>query len=185
MKNCVRTRYTLINRYLVLSYMFDNNDDDNNDNNNRSSAIQEERRGGASSPNQANDDSKSNDNFSFKYTESGGLTARYLLISFDSNTSILSSSTDISGSNLSQKTVPDSDKQELKDTIMQNNFFECKADYPPEKEDDPSLIAYSLAITIGDKTHTTAWTNTSRERPDSIANIVGSIRRITAKEKVV
>jgi hypothetical protein len=171
--------------------MFDNNDDDNN--NDRSSASQEERRGGgassSSSPNQANDDdnnnNNSNDNFSFKYTESGGLTARYLLISFDSNTNTLSSSTDISGSNLSQKTVPDSDKQELKDTIMQNNFFECKADYPPEKEDDPSLIAYSLAITIGDKTHTTAWTNTSRERPDSIANIVGSIRRITAKEKVV
>jgi hypothetical protein len=171
--------------------MFDNNDDNNND---RSSASQEERVGGASSsssPNQANDDddnndnNNSNDNFSFKYTESGGLTARYLLISFDSNTNTLSSSTDISGSNLSQKTVPDSDKQELKDTIMQNNFFECKADYPPEKEDDPSLIAYSLAITIGDKTHTTAWTNTSRERPDSIANIVGSIRRITAKEKVV
>jgi hypothetical protein len=176
--------------------MFDNNDGNNND---RLSPSQEERRGGrrgeasfgSSSPNQANDDddnnndNNSNDNFSFKYTESGGLTSRYLLISFDSNTNTLSSSTDISGSNLSQKTVPDSDKKELKDTIMQNNFFECKADYPPEKEDDPSLIAYSLAITIGDKTHTTAWTNTSRERPDSIANIVGSIRRITAKEKVV
>src|SRR5215212_379979 len=179
--------------------MFDNSYADNN--NDRSSASQEERRGGrerrggessSSSPNQVNEyddhdnnNNNSNDNFSFKYTESGGLTARYLLISFDSNTNTLSSSTDISGSNLSQKTVPDSDKQELKDTIMQNNFFECKADYPPEKEDDPSLIAYSLAITIGDKTHTTAWTNTSRERPDSIANIVGSIRRITAKEKVV
>jgi hypothetical protein len=176
--------YTLINHYLVLSPMFDNN--------NRSSASQEDRRGEgvASSSNQANADGDNknntiNKNFSFKYTESGGLTARYLLISFDSNTNTLSSSTDISGSNLSQKTVPDSDKQELKDTIMQNNFFECKADYPPEKEDDPSLMAYSLAITIGDKTHTTAWTNTSRQRPDSIANIVGSIRRITAKEKVV
>jgi hypothetical protein len=125
------------------------------------------------------------DYFSFKYTESVGLTARYLMISFDSNTNTLTSSTDISGSNLSQKTIPDSDKQELKDTIMQNNFFECKADYPPEKEDDPSLIAYSLTVTIGDKTHTTAWTNTSRERPDTIAKIVDSIRRITAKEKVV
>ena len=124
-------------------------------------------------------------NFSFKYTESGGLTSRYLLISFDSNTNTLSSSTDISGTSLSQKTVPGSDKQELKDSIMQNNFFECKADYPPEKEDDPSLVAYSLAITIGDKTHITAWTNTSRERPDSIVKIVDTIRRITAKEKVV
>ena len=75
----------------------------------------------------------------------------------DSNTNTLSSSTDISGTNLSEKTVPDSDRQELKDAIMQNNFFECKADYPPEKEDDPTLVAYSVAITMSsDKTHTTA-----------------------------
>ena len=154
------------------------------DSDDRSSGNQEEE---ASSPNQANgsNDNGNTSNFSFKYTESGGLTSRYLLISFESNTNTLSSSTDISGTNLSQKTVPDSDKQELKDTIMQNNFFGCKADYPPEKEDDPSLVAYSLAITIGDKTHTTAWTNTSRERPDSISNIVAAIRRVAAKEKVV
>ena len=116
------------------------------DNDKRSPANQEG--GGTSLPNQSNDNDNNN-SFSFKYTESGGLTARYLLISFDSNTNTLSTSTDISGSNLSQKTIPDSDKQELKDTIMQNNFFECKADYPPEKEDDPSLIAYSLAVIIG------------------------------------
>ena len=68
-----------------------------------------------------------------------------------SPTNTLSSSTDVSGSNLSQKTVPDSDKQELKDAIMQNNFFECEADYPPEKEDDLSLVAYSLTVTVGNK----------------------------------
>jgi hypothetical protein len=134
---------------------------------------------------QTTKDNNNTNNFSFKYTESGGLNARYLLISFDSNTNTISSSTDISGTNLSQKAVPDSDKQELKDAIVQNNFFECKADYPPENENDPSLVAYSLTVTVGDKTHTTAWTNTSRERPDTIAKIVDSIRRITAKEKVV
>jgi hypothetical protein len=157
------------------------------DNGTRPESANQRGEAAASSSNQENDnnDNNNSNNFSFKYTESGGLTSRYLLISFDSNTNTLSSSTDISGTNLSQKTVPDSDKQELKDSIMQNNFFECKADYPPEKEDDPSLVAYNLAITIGDKTHTTAWTNTSRERPDSISNIVAAIRRITAKEKVV
>jgi hypothetical protein len=153
-------------------------------NNNDNPSASQEREVEVSSPNKGNNN---NDNyyFSFKYTESGGLTPRYLLISFDSNTNTLTSSTDISGSNLSQKTIPDSEKQELKETIIQNNFFESKADYPPEKEDDLSLVAYSLAITIGDKIHTTAWTNTSRERPDSIAKIVDAIRRITAKEKVV
>src|SRR5919197_2566866 len=126
------------------------------------------------------------DYFSFKYTESVGLSARYLMISFDAITNTLTSSTDISGSNnLSYKPVSDSDKQELKDEITKNNFFNSKADYPPEKEDDPSLIAYSLAITIGDKTHTTAWTNTSKEMPDGLSKIVDAIRRITAKEKIV
>jgi hypothetical protein len=104
----------------------------------------------------------SNDDFLFKYTESGGLTARYLMISFDSKTNTLTSSTDSSGSNLSQKSISDSDKQELKDTIAKNNFFESKNDYPPKKENDPSLIAYSLAVTIGgDKTRATTWTNDS------------------------
>jgi hypothetical protein len=156
------------------------------DNNNSSSSGQGGEGGGArievSSSNKGDND---NYYFSFKYTESGGLTARYLLISFDSNTNTLTSSTDISGSNLSQKTISDSDKQELKETIIQNNFFESKADYPPDKEDDPSLVAYSLAITIGDKTHTTAWTNTSKEMPDSIKKVIDEIKKVVTKEKVV
>jgi hypothetical protein len=127
----------------------------------------------------------SNDDFSFKYTESGGLTARYLMISFDSKTNTLTSSTDISGSNLSQKSISDSDKQELKDTIAKNNFFESKTDYPPEKENDSSLIAHSLAVTIGSgKTRTTKWTNDSKELPDGVTNIIDAIRRITARESI-
>ena len=41
-----------------------------------------------------------NTEFSFKYTESGGLTNRYLLISYNSKTNVITSSTDISGSNI-------------------------------------------------------------------------------------
>ena len=126
------------------------------------------------------------DDFSFKYTESGGLTARYLLISFDSKTNNLTTSSDISGSNISQRPLSDTDKMDLKNTITETEFFKTKTDYPPEKEDDPTLVAYSLAITMGgDKTHTTAWTNTSKEMPDGIAKIADAIIRITAKEKVV
>ena len=36
----------------------------------------------------------SNTEFSFKYTESGGLTNRYLLISYDTKTNVITSSTD-------------------------------------------------------------------------------------------
>src|SRR6186713_2831035 len=109
-------------------------------NNNDNPSASQEREVEVSSPNKANNNDDDNYYFSFKYTESCGLTARYLLISFDSNTNTLTSSTDISGSNLSQKTISDSDKQELKETIIQNNFFESKVDYPPDKEDDPSLV---------------------------------------------
>ena len=107
------------------------------------------------------------------------------MISFDSKTNTLTSSTDISGSNLSHKPVPDSEKQELKEEITKNDFFNYKVDYPPEKEDDPGLVAYSLVVTIGDKTHTTAWTKNSKGIPDGITKIVDAIRRIAAKEKVV
>jgi hypothetical protein len=160
--------------------MSDKNYDDNH------SPASQQRAGAAAELSSAKKGKNDNNHyFSFKYTESGGLTARYLLVSFDSNTNTLTSSTDISGSNLSQKTITESDKQELKEAIVENNFFESKPDYPPEKEDDPSLIAYSLAITMDDKTHTAAWTSTSKERPNGITKIVDAIRRITAKEKVV
>jgi hypothetical protein len=117
--------------------------------------------------------SNTDDDFSFKYTESGGLTARYLLISFDSKTNVLTTSSDISGSNISQRPLSDTDKIDFKNTITETEFFKNKTDYPPEKEDDPTLVAYSLAITMGsDKTHTTAWTNTSKGMPDNIKKVV-------------
>jgi hypothetical protein len=129
--------------------------------------------------------SNTDDDFSFKYTESGGLTARYLLISFDSKTNVLTTSSDISGSNISQRPLSDTDKMDLKNTITETEFFKTKTDYPPEKEDDPTLLVYSLAITMGDKTHTTAWTNTSKEMPDSITKIVDETKKVVAKEKAV
>lgn|ERR671930_452812 len=128
--------------------------------------------------------SSSNTDYNLKYTESGGLTARYLTISYDSKTNVLTSSTDISGSNISQKPLSDSDKTELKNVITGSEFFNTKTDYPPEKE-DPSLIAYSLTITMGDKVHTTAWTNSSKEVSGSITSIVDEIKKVVAKEKVV
>ena len=129
--------------------------------------------------------SNTDDDFSFKYTESGGLTARYLLISFDSKTNVLTTSSDISGSNISQRPLSDTDKMDLKNTITETEFFKTKTDYPPEKEDDPTLLVYTLAITMGDKTHTTAWTNTSKQMPDSITKIVDETKKVVAKEKAV
>jgi len=134
--------------------------------------------------NNKDDLSSSNLDFNFKYTESGGLTARYLTISYDSKTNVLASSTDVSGSNISQRPISESDKSRLQNAITENDFFNTKTDYPPEKE-DPSLIAYSLTVALNKKTHSTTWTNASKDISDSIRKIVDKIKELISKEKVV
>ena len=61
--------------------------------------------------------------FSFKYVESGGLANNYLVISFDSESNNIKVSADISGANLTQKSVEDSEKNTLIDTIKKIIFI--------------------------------------------------------------
>jgi hypothetical protein len=75
-------------------------------------------------------------------------------------------------------------QNDLKNAIAENEFFKTKTDYPPEKE-DPSLASYNLTITMGDKTHTTAWTNASKDLEGGITRIVDQIKKLVAKEKVI
>ena len=131
-----------------------------------------------------NDRDLSNTEFSFKYTESGGIAKHYLLISYNSKKNTVVSSTDISGSNITQKQPSQSDEQELKEVAKKNEFFQTMTDYPPEKEDE-NLIAYTLTITVGDNEHTTGWTDASKDIPDSIVKIVSLIKKIVSKEKIV
>ena len=56
--------------------------------------------------------------FSFKYIESGGLTARYLLISYNPHTNTLTYSTDSTGAMTSEQPLNDSDLKDLKDAII-------------------------------------------------------------------
>ena len=108
------------------------------------------------------------------------------MISFDSKTNVLTTSSDISGSNISQRPLSDTDKIDFKNTITETGFFKNKTDYPPEKEDDPTLVAYSVAITMGsDKTHTTAWTNTSKGVLHNIKKVVDEVKKVVDKEKAV
>jgi hypothetical protein len=131
-----------------------------------------------------NDADLSNTEFSFKYTESGGITNRYLLISYNSKTNIITSSTDVSGSNITEKKPTESDEQELKVVVTENEFFTTRTDYPPEKEDE-TLVTYTLTITVGANAHTTGWTDVSKDVPDSITKVVNRIKRIISKEKIV
>ncbi len=57
-------------------------------------------------------------------------------------------------------------------------------DYPPEKENE-SLIAYTLAITMGDSVHTTAWTDESKGIPERVKEIVSDIKKIISEEKII
>ncbi|PWU82088.1 MAG: hypothetical protein DLM72_03565 [Candidatus Nitrosopolaris wilkensis] len=125
-----------------------------------------------------------NTEFSFKYTELGGTSNRYLIVSYNSKTNIITSSTDVSGSNTTQKQPSESDEQELKEVVRANEFFKTKTDYPPEKEDE-NLVAHTLTITMGDNIHTTGWTGASKDIPESIIKIVNGIKKIVSKEKIV
>ena len=88
--------------------------------------------------------------FSFKYTESGGLSNKYLLVSYDSATKEIKASTDMTGSNLVQKTLADSDEETLREYFKGNRFFEFNADYPAGKDiekDDSSVLSFTLIVT--------------------------------------
>ena len=131
-----------------------------------------------------NDRDLSNTEFSFKYTESGGITNHYLLISYNSKTNIITSSMDVSGINITQKQPSESDEHVLKELVKENEFFQTRTDYPSEKEDE-NLVTYALTLTVRNNVHTTRWTDSSKDMPDSIIKIVKGIKRIVSKEKIV
>lgn len=124
--------------------------------------------------------------FSFKYVESGGLANNYLVISFDSDSNNLKLSTDMSGADLTQKPIEDSEKTDLMDTITKNNFFNTKATYVTEKEnEDNTAISSSLTVTIDTDIHTAVWTNNSQEVPAQLIEITNEIKKIAHEKKMI
>jgi hypothetical protein len=124
--------------------------------------------------------------FSFKYVESGGLANNYLVISFDSESNNLKVSTDISGTNLTQKPIEDSEKNTLIDTIRKNNFFNTESTYITEKEDeDNTAFSSSLTVTLGNDIHTTVWTSKSKDVPQALTEITNKITSIAHGKKMI
>ena len=123
---------------------------------------------------------------SFKYVESGGLTNNYLVISFDSETSNLKVSTDISGADLTQKPLEESEKTALINTITKNNFFKTEPTYVTEKEDeDNTSISFSLTVTIGNDIHTAVWTNKSKDVPQGLIETTNEIKNMAHGKKMI
>jgi hypothetical protein len=124
--------------------------------------------------------------FSFKYVESGGLTNNYLVISFDSETNNLKVSTDISGANLTQKPLEESEKTALINTITKNNFFNTEPTYVTEKEDeDNTAISSSLTVTKDNDIHTAVWTNKSKDVPQGLIETTDEIKNIAHGKKMI
>ena len=124
--------------------------------------------------------------FSFKYVESGGLANNYLVISFDSDSNDLKVSADISGTNLNQKPLEESEKTTLIDTITKKDFFNTESTYVTEKEDeDNTAISSSLTVTIDNDIHTTVSTNKSKDVPQGLIEITNEIRNIAHGKKMV
>jgi hypothetical protein len=124
--------------------------------------------------------------FSFKYVESGGLANNYLVISFDSDSNNLKVSADISGANLTQKPLEDLEKNDLINTITNNDFFNTESTYVTEKEDeDNTAISSSLTVTIDNDIHTTVWTDKSNDVPRGLIEISNEIRNIAHGKKMV
>jgi hypothetical protein len=124
--------------------------------------------------------------FSFKYVESGGLANNYLVVSFDSDSNDLKVSADISGANLNQKPLEESEKTTLRDTITKKDFFNTESTYVTEKEDeDNTAISSSLTVTVDNDIHTTVWTNKSKDVPHGLIEITNEIRNIAHGKKMI
>jgi hypothetical protein len=127
--------------------------------------------------------------FSFKYTESGGLSNKYLLISYDSATKEIKASTDMTGSNLVQKTLTDSDEETLRASFKGDRFFGFDADYQAgndlEKDNDSNVLSFTLILTMGDKVHTVIWSNKSKEIPNELTQIKDKIKEMVSSKKMI
>jgi hypothetical protein len=128
--------------------------------------------------------------YSFKYTESDSQTNSYLLISYDSKTRLLKSSTDLSGTNVSEKAINDADDNELSNSVRSNrdDFFRSIPDYSTKNEskgENQNTVLYSLTVTVNDDVHTTKWANASKDLPDSIIKIVDGIKKLSIEKKII
>jgi hypothetical protein len=123
----------------------------------------------------------------FAYTKLGVLGGIYQLISYDSKTDVLtlrSSSAAIPRQSNSQSNsqspgqLSESEKNNLKQLINNNGFFQANSFYPPSTKGAQNYtLLYVLSITMDNRPHTILWTDTSNNVPTSLLSIVQEIER--------
>jgi hypothetical protein len=136
--------------------------------------------------------SSSDASLKFAYTKLGVLGGIYQLISYDSTTDILTLRSSAAAipqqSNTQSNTqspgqLSESDKNNLKQLINDNGFFQTNSFYPPStKGAQDYTLLYVLSITMDNRPHTVLWTDTSNNVPASLLSIVQAIERHQAND---
>jgi hypothetical protein len=81
----------------------------------------------------------------------------------------------------SSKKVSDSQREQLRQTIMINEFFRTEVFYPPDPTGTPDYTLIVLAVGYEDKTHTTIWIDTSSNVTAGLISIAKAVQEIASE----
>jgi hypothetical protein len=81
----------------------------------------------------------------------------------------------------SSKKIPDSQREQLLQTIMSNEFFQTDVFYPPDPMGTQDYILTVLAVECEGKTRTTIWADTSRNVPEGLISITKAVQEIASE----
>jgi hypothetical protein len=138
--------------------------------------------------------SPSDASLKFSYTKLGVLDGTYQLISYDSKTDVLTirntssaipRQSNIQSNIQSNVQLSELEKNNLKQLINNNGFFQANGIYPPlgTKGALNYTLLYVLSITMdNNRLHTVLWTDTSNNVPSSLLSIVQAIERYQAHD---
>jgi hypothetical protein len=136
--------------------------------------------------------SSSDAGLKFAYTKLGVLGGIYQLVSYDSTTDVLtlrSSAAAIPQESNNQSNtqssgqLSESEKNNLKQLINDNGFFEANSFYPPSTKGAQNYtLLYVLSITVDNSLHTVLWTDVSNNVPAGLLSIVQAIERHQAND---
>jgi hypothetical protein len=123
------------------------------------------------------DASKNTENLRLKYTEIGGILNLNDTYSYNSKENKLHVINNTAS--LANKPLSDSEKNNLREVIVTNNFFETACSLPNKVS--PESISYKLTVTNNTNTHECTWTdNSSPDETSHLFNIVDTIKKIAS-----
>jgi hypothetical protein len=80
----------------------------------------------------------------------------------------------------STKKISESQKEQLRQTVMRNEFFRTELFYPPDPTGIQEYTLIVLAARYEGKTHTTIWTDASRDVPAGLIFVAKAVQEIAS-----